>query len=512
MAWQLGWHVDGFISTPPVVADVDGDGTPEVVVAADALYVWRWDGTLLPGFPVWGRNAFASRPAVTDLDGDGCPEIVVGCDDNALYAVRATGVLQPGWPVWTRGDVYSSPTLADLDGDGLPEVVVGSDDGGVYVVDAQGHLLPGWPQSTHGFVAASPTVADVDGDGALEVVAASWDGAVYVWRTDGRLLAGWPRITGHFVWASPVVADVDGDGMPEIVAASDALYVWRSNGRMLAGWPRPLQGYAVAQPLVADVDGDGVPEIVQASDTLYAWRADGSPLDGFPLALPAFVWGQPLCLPAMSGLRLLMGAWDGRVYAVDAAAPRLCVLASLGAPLFAPLTRGLGTQVLAATWAGDVWLGDGAMEGLPAAPAERLPWVMRTLAPATLHVPDVPENTPVFVQVAVSPMRRAVLWYRADHEHAWHPVPLVRQGGRLMGLVQPFPAGRQVRLFVDLWPDEGGALPVEGRLWQDAPPTVGKRLPPAPHVWTYRTHPVLRERLHRRTRRLWRRFTRWMRR
>ena len=324
------------------------------------------------------------------------------------------------------------------------------------------------------------------------------------------MLPGWPRFTAHFVWASPVVADVNGDGLPEIIAASDALYVWRGDGTLLDGWPCPLQGYAVAQPLVADVDGDGRLEIVQVGDAVYAWHADGRMLSGFPVPLPAFVWGRPVLLPTPGGVRLVMGAWNGAVYALDVARPRLRLLAQLGAPLFAPLAFVRETQIVAATWAGDVWLGDGTLQGDSAPPTGAVPWVVRTLSPTMLNLPDVPENTPLFVYLAIPRARRAVLWYYADHEDVWHPVPLVKHGDALMGLVQPFPAGRTVRLFAQLWPDEGDTPPIPGRLWNGEPPAVGKRFPPAPQVWTYRTRPVWSARVCRRSRRLWRRFIKWM--
>ncbi len=507
MARERGWRAHGPISAAPVVADLDGDGRPEIVVAADALHAWRWDGTCLPGFPVFGGNAFASRPAVADLDGDGRPEIVVGCDDNGLYVLDLEGNALPGWPVWTGGDVYSSPVVADLDGDGRPEIVVGSDDGHVYVWCGHGMPRPGWPQRTQGFVAASPVVADLDGDGRPEVVATSWDGRAYVWRADGTLLPGWPRPTGHFAWASPTVGDVDGDGRPEILVASDRVYIWRLDGTSLPGWPRPTRGYSVAAPLLCDLDGDGRPEVVQVGGAAHAWRGDGRPLPGFPVSLPAFVWGQPRSWPQPTGTRLVFGAWDGGVYTLDSRA-ELALLGAREAPIFAPVVAASiqdgEAGWLVADWQGQVlWTQARTGTERPVVGRGRVPWVVRTAPLAPGPLPDVPEGVAPFLAFPLPPQERAVLWYQADHEAVWHPVPLVVHGEQVMGLIQPFPAGRRVRLFVQIWPAGQREVPVPGRLWSEPPPVAGARRLPREGMWTYRVHARWGARLLRRLRR-WR--------
>ncbi|MEE8639547.1 MAG: VCBS repeat-containing protein, partial [bacterium] len=63
------------------VADVDGDGRCEVLVASTdgKCYVWGHDGRTYPGFPKKVHKAgifFQSTPAVGDIDGDRDAEIV----------------------------------------------------------------------------------------------------------------------------------------------------------------------------------------------------------------------------------------------------------------------------------------------------------------------------------------------------------------------------------------------------------------------------------------------------
>ncbi|RME42472.1 MAG: glycosyltransferase [Caldilineae bacterium] len=482
----------GYVSAPVTLADVDGDGRAEIVAASDALYVWRLDGRLLPGFPARGGNFFASRPAVGDVNGDGQAEILVGCDDDALYAFDAAGQLLPGWPRPTGGDVYSSPALADVDGDGRPEVVVGSDDGGVYVWRGDGTLLPGWPRRTGGFVSASPVVADVDGDGRPEVVAGSWDGRVYVWRGDGSLLPGWPQATGHFVWGAAAVADVDGDGRPEVVVASERVYIWRGDGTPLPGWPAAMGSYGVGTPAVADVNGDGRAEVIAAADALYVWQPDGRLLPGFPARLGTYLWASPAVGDVDGDGRpeVVVGGWDGRLYALGAGGEVRAVRRT-GGPLFASpalfhLPGAETTGVFIGSWDGRVYhfrfggdRGKGRAErALPAIPRVR----------EAGRFGHVPEFAAPFIAFAAPPARRAILRYRAHFETDWHPVPLVVHGGRLTGLIQPFLAGTRVAYYAEVWPESGRPL----------------RLP-AEGVFEYTVRPDWRARLSHRLRRLRRR-------
>ena len=125
----------------PAIADLDGDGQPEIVSASGSttpgvyLCAWHRDGTTVAGFPVLLDNSYGppdTFPVIGDVDGDGAPEIVVITREAGnpviVKVLSATGAVERTMnPVGTV-PYGSEPALGDLDGDGIPEIVVQTDD------------------------------------------------------------------------------------------------------------------------------------------------------------------------------------------------------------------------------------------------------------------------------------------------------------------------------------------------------------------------------------------------
>src|SRR5262249_5753461 len=87
-----------------------------------------------------------SAPVIADLNGDGKPEIIVGDLDGLVHAYEANGHGElAGWPQYARPDgvhptaVESAPAVADLYGNGKMEVIVGATS--VWVPNQQGGLV-----------------------------------------------------------------------------------------------------------------------------------------------------------------------------------------------------------------------------------------------------------------------------------------------------------------------------------------------------------------------------------
>lgn len=311
---QPGWPKK--LSAQPSTAtaiDIDGDGEQEVFLAArdGMIYAFRYDGlelvdldgnpTTTSGYVDLGGSADPwAAPSIADLDGDGTFEMVVTSrgGEDTLYAFSILREGEPvalaGWPVSFasgEGRSLTEPTLADVDGDGGAELCfVAERQGTVHLLDATGQDLPGWPKTAAlgGWSYSSPVLVDLDGDGDLEIVAAGRNGKVFIWHHDGQAFAGWeqPFDSGRSDVGSPALGDLDGDGALEIVVNLGArVFALELDQSSVSGWEGgksyPPQEYRLASPALGDVDGDGALEVfLTTMEGVSAWDSDGSVLAG----------------------------------------------------------------------------------------------------------------------------------------------------------------------------------------------------------------------------------------
>ncbi len=209
-----------FADSAPSFADVDGDGTLEIIIVGNqydcrtdpyrSLYQlpyilnkdrtrWAGSGFNWETLPIPDGQAgplsedyniietAQPNPVVVDLDGDGFKEILYASYDGRVHAYWLDRTEHGHWPYQVTNPAEgfirfaSEPVVADLDGDGKAEVIFttwtqkGSNAGGqLIILNYLGQLLHAvdLPRSSQDWDGAlgAPTLADIDGDGNLEVV------------------------------------------------------------------------------------------------------------------------------------------------------------------------------------------------------------------------------------------------------------------------------------------------------------------------------------------------------
>jgi hypothetical protein len=93
----------------------------------------------LPGFPAKLQGLdFLGSPVIADVTGDGQPDIVNAADSSALQAFDQTGGSPAGFPKFTTGWVLFAPAVGDLDSDGKNEIVALTREGYVFVWKTDG--------------------------------------------------------------------------------------------------------------------------------------------------------------------------------------------------------------------------------------------------------------------------------------------------------------------------------------------------------------------------------------
>ncbi len=175
------------------IADVNHDGKPDVIAAGIVqstgtvtVLLGKGDGTFQSAqtFPSGSPTGYwASAVAVADMNGDGKPDLVVANYQNNVGVLlgKGDGTFQPV-VLYSSGGAAQSAVVTDVGGDGITDVIVGNYTGGssgsigVLLGNGDGTLQPVVNFGPLG--AWSVAAGDLNGDGRPDVAVATFGGDV----------------------------------------------------------------------------------------------------------------------------------------------------------------------------------------------------------------------------------------------------------------------------------------------------------------------------------------------
>lgn len=295
--WEVLWHNEEYPrwnvhtrgGAVVSVADLNGDGNPEVIIGNVVLNGQTgellWDGLVTSnGQGGIGNNAFLGPSGtVADLTLDGYQEVIAG---NTVYT-------HDGEVLWSYNFETSNSAcqgalacdgfngVANISGGSHPEVIIVRE-GQIFVIDHTGELV--WKvdvpkDSCSRNESGPPTVADFNGDGYREIGTAGADFYVVakmqcdvdewadlgcaergiLWKTPNRDCSS--RATASSVF------DFDGDGRAEVVYADEVAFriYDGTTGAVLFEDTSHASNTRIEMPIIVDTHNDGRAEVLVAS-------------------------------------------------------------------------------------------------------------------------------------------------------------------------------------------------------------------------------------------------------
>ena len=314
-ATAIAYKTGGNGANAIAIADVNGDGKPDLVVMNWCAYssctvpgnnigvlLGKGDGTFQTAVVYASGGLYADSVVVADVNGDGKPDLVVancgaGNNTHCVGASGNVGVLlgngdgtfQPVVNYALGGYGSTSVAVADLRGDGKLDLVVAGDCAvggcvGVLLGNGDGTFKPVVTYNSGGISALAVAAGDVNGDSKPDLVVAnqcvdstctSSNVGVLLGNGDGTFQAVVNYGSGGLFSDSVAIADVNGDHKPDLIVANSfgspaglgnvGVLLGNGDGTFQTAVPYASGAFGAASVAVADVNGDGKPDLVVAN-------------------------------------------------------------------------------------------------------------------------------------------------------------------------------------------------------------------------------------------------------
>ena len=279
--------------------DVDRDGDQDILSASgiNNLVLWfeNQGGTGLNWVRHTVSSAAALQPrsaALADLDGDGDPDVVAATAGAEGLWFENTAGNGSAWTARTVGLAQGEDEVvaADVDGDGDLDLLVPRTS--VTAVGWHENVAGNatvWVRHTIATTVAGPrsvTAVDVDRDGDLDALVPSQYDNTLAWHEnlagDGTLWTKRTIATDASSVHAAVAADLDGDGDPDVALAwfNGGIVAWHRNATIhesacfVPAQPISTMVTTAQSVVPSDVDGDGDLDAVSAApfSNTVAWH------------------------------------------------------------------------------------------------------------------------------------------------------------------------------------------------------------------------------------------------
>jgi hypothetical protein len=333
-------NFDAFQPISINLEDLNGDGLPDLVVgftASSGPIVYINDGTAAP-FSKFTRLVLSgdvpNHTTVADINGDGRPDLVVG--GTQVFLNKGGAAPFDGVKGFRFGGVQGRAAVGDVNGDGFADVaVIASGTTTLYLTHAAPLTSGGYSTVQIGSADTDPSdikIADVNGDGKPDLLVAysasniDEPSGVFVYLNNGTSVpfSGAPvkLLAGQDVFAI-TLADLNQDGRPDLVAAggkriletTQNLSVTLNTGSKTQPFGNPLTlqpdgnvGTVCTGVSAADLNGDGLPDLLFAcpSSSQSAATAAGVIYLNNGTSRP-FAGAIPIDIPGSNGYAVAAG-------------------------------------------------------------------------------------------------------------------------------------------------------------------------------------------------------------